>query len=72
MPEGEEQHFFADFGVLQADAARRRVGLVDDASLDATAPQLILGRALQLGELVGGQAGDAVVHESLDAGSLRL
>jgi hypothetical protein len=64
MPVGEEQHFFACFSVLQTDAARRRIGLVDDALFDATAPQLSVRRALQLGELVGGQASDAVVHET--------
>jgi hypothetical protein len=63
MPEGEEQHFFTHFGVLQTDAARRRIRSVDDTSFDATAPQLIVRRVLNLGKLVGGQAGDAVVHE---------
>ena len=64
MPEGEEQHFFTRFGVLQTDAARRRIGSVDDTSFDATTPQLIVRRVLKLGKLVGGQAGDAVVHET--------
>jgi hypothetical protein len=68
MPEGKEQHFLTHFSVLQADAARRRIGLVDDAPFDAAAPQLIVGRQLQLGKLASGQAGDSVVHETSVSG----
>ena len=64
MPVGEEQHFFARFGVLQTDAARRRIRSVDDTSFDATALQLIVRRVLKPGKLVSGQTGDAIVHET--------
>ena len=64
MPVVEEQHFFAHVSVLQTDAARRRIGSVDDTSFDGTASQLIVRRALQLDKLIGRQAGDAEVHKA--------